>query len=67
MKVFSICKCWADGGLLQDYHAMILSLLYDPEIQGAKYISDLLLVLDDDMRKSVTEIAKCNEKGFVSY
>ena len=43
---------------------MILLLLHDPEIQGAESISDLLLILDDDMRKSVfTEIAKCNGEG----
>ena len=57
----NICKRWAEGNLLQDCHAVILLLLRDPEIQGAESISDLLLILDNDMRKSVfTEISRTN-------
>ena len=56
-----ICKKWAEGGLLQDHNAVILLPLRDPEIQGAKSISDLLKILDDEIRKSVfTEIVKSN-------
>ena len=56
-----ICKQWAEGDLLQDYDAVILLLLRDPEIQGAKSISDLLMILDDEIRESVfKEIVKSN-------
>ena len=48
-----ICKQWAKDSLLQDYDAVILLPLRDPRIQEAKSISDLLLVLDDDMRENV--------------
>ena len=57
----NICKCWAEGNLLQEYKAVILLPLRDPEIQGAKTISDLLLILDDEMRENVfKEIVKTN-------
>jgi len=49
----NICKQWAKGDLLQSYVAVILLTLRDPEIQGAKTISDLLLILDDEMRDGV--------------
>ena len=39
-----ICKCWADGELLEEYNAVILLPLRDPEIQAANNIDDLLLV-----------------------
>ena len=39
-----ICKCWADGELLEEYDAVILLPLRDPEIQVANNIGDLLLV-----------------------
>ena len=58
-----ICKCWANGDLLQGFDAVILLPLHDPEIQEAKNIKDLLLILDDDMREGVyKEIVKCNGK-----
>ena len=58
-----ICKCWAKGDLLQGFDAVILLPLCDPEIQEAKNIKDLLLILDDDMREGVyKEIVKCNGK-----
>ena len=61
MLAINICKQWAEGNLLQDHDAVILLLLRDPEIQKAKSISDLLLILDDDMRKGVfKEIVKSN-------
>ena len=49
----NICKCWAKDELLQNYNAVILLTLRDPEIQEAKTISDLLLIPDDEMRDSV--------------
>ena len=56
-----ICKCWAKGDILQGFDAVILLPLRDPEIQEAKNIKDLLLILDDDMREGVfREIVKCN-------
>ena len=54
-----MCKCWADGELLQEYDAVILLPLRDPEIQAAKSIKDLLLILDDELREEVyKEIVK---------
>ena len=59
-----ICKCWADGNLLEKYDAVILLSLRDPEIQAAKSIKDLLLVLDDELRECVyKEITKTNGEG----
>ena len=59
-----ICKCWADGELLEEYDAVILLPLRDPEIQAAKTIKDLLLILDDELRECVyTEITKRNGEG----
>ena len=58
-----ICKCWAKGDLLQGFDAVILLPLHDPEIQEAKNVKDLLLILDDDMREGVyKEIVKHNGK-----
>ena len=54
-----MCKCWADGELLQEYDAVILLPLRDPEIQAAKDIKDLLLILDEELREEVyKEIVK---------
>ena len=50
----NICKCWAEGSLLQTYNAVILLTLRDPEIQAAKTISDLLLT-EGKLRESVLE------------
>ena len=46
-----MCKCWADGELLQEYDAVILLPLRDPEIQAANNIGDLLLVENENHRK----------------
>ena len=48
-----ICKCWADGELLQEYDAVILLTLRDPEIQVAQSIKDLLLISDEELRDEV--------------
>ena len=59
-----ICKCWADGELLQEYDAVILLPLRDPEIQAANTIKDLLLILDDELRECVyKKITKNNGEG----
>ena len=59
-----ICKCWADGELLEEYDAVILLPLRDPEIQAAKTLKDLLLILDDELRECVyKEITKRNGEG----
>ena len=50
-----ICKCWANGELLQQYDAVILLTLRDAEIQAAKSIEDLLLISDEEMRKEMYE------------
>jgi len=49
----NICKCWAEGSLLQTYKAVILLTLHDPEIQAAKTISDLLLTVDEELKEKV--------------
>ena len=46
-----ICKCWADGELLEEYDAVILLPLRDPEIQAANNIGDLLLVENKNERE----------------
>ena len=54
-----ICKSWADGELMQEYDAVILLPLRDPEIQEAKGIKDLLLTKDVELRDEVyKEIVK---------
>ena len=49
----NVCKCWAEGELLQGYHAVILLPLREKEIQDAKEVKDLLLILDDQIRQDV--------------
>ena len=46
-----ICKCWAGGELLEEYDAVILLPLRDPEIQAANNIGDLLLVENKNERE----------------
>ena len=46
-----ICKCWADGELLEEYDAVILLPLRDPEIQAANNIDDLLLLENKNERE----------------
>ena len=46
-----ICKCWADDELLEEYDAVILLPLRDPEIQAANNIGDLLLVENKNERE----------------
>ena len=59
-----ICKSWADGELLEEYDAVILLPLRDPEIQAANNIKDLLLVIDDELRENVyKEITKSGGEG----
>ena len=54
-----MCRCWADGELLQDYDAVISLPLRDPEIQAVKSIKDLLLILNAELRKEIfKEIVK---------
>ena len=48
-----ICKCWADGDLLEEYDAVILLPLRDPEIQAANNIGDLLLVENKNEREAL--------------
>ena len=49
----NICKCWAEGSLLQTYNAVILLTLRDPEIQAAKTITDLFLTVDEELKEKV--------------
>ena len=48
-----ICKCWADGELLEEYDVVILLPLRDPEIQAANNIGDLLLVENKNEREAL--------------
>ena len=48
-----MCKCWADGKLLEEYDAVILLPLRDPEIQAANNIGDLLLVENKNEREAL--------------
>ena len=48
-----ICKCWGDGELLEEYDAVILLPLRDPEIQAANNIGDLLLVENKNEREAL--------------
>ena len=50
-----ICKCWADGELLEEYDAVILLPLRDPEIQAANNIGDLLLVENKNEREALCD------------
>ena len=60
----NICKCWAKDELLQNYNAVVLLTLRDPEIQEAKTIGDLLLIPSDKMRDNVLEdIMKVHSDG----
>ena len=48
-----ICKCWAEGGLLKNYDAVILLPLRDPEIQKAENTSDFLQIPNEELREKV--------------
>ena len=50
-----ICKCWADGELLEKYDAIILLPLRDPEVQAANNIGDLLLVENKSEREALCD------------
>ena len=60
----NICKCWAEGSLLQTYKAVILLTLRDPEIQAAKNIGDLLLTEGKLKENVLEEIVDCSGEGF---
>ena len=59
----NICKCWAEGSLLQTYNAVILLTLRDPEIQAAKTISDLLLAEGKLKEIAYEEVMDCLGEG----
>ena len=63
----NICKCWADGELFQQYKAVILLLLRDPEIQGANDIGDLLLVANENERKALYDEITASEGDKVCF
>ena len=59
----NVCKNWAEeGDLIQGYDAVVLLLLHDQEVQGAKTIKDLLQILDDLRENIYKLIIKCNEE-----
>ena len=59
-----ICRRWADGELLNEYDAVILLPLRDPEIQAASNIGDLLLVENKNEREALyDEITQKDGEG----
>ena len=48
----NICKCWAEGSLLQNYNAVILLTLRTKKIQEAQTVNDLLLTADSLLREN---------------
>ena len=62
-----ICKCWADGELLQEYNAVILLPLRDPEIQAANNIGDLLLVENKNEREALYDKITASEGDKVCF
>ena len=62
-----ICKCWADGELLEEYDAVILLPLRDPEIQVASNISDLLLVENKNERELLYDEITASEGDRVCF
>ena len=63
----NICKCWADDELLQQYDAVILLPLRDPEIQAANDIGDLLLVANENERKALYDEITASEGDKVCF
>ena len=62
-----ICKCWADGELLQEYNVVILLPLHDPEIQAANNIGDLLLVENKNEREALYDEITASEGDKVCF
>ena len=62
-----ICKCWADGELLEEYDAVILLPLRDPEIQAANNIGDLLLVENKNERDVLYDEITASEGDKVCF
>ena len=67
MLAINICKCWADGELFQQYEAVILLPLRDPEIQAANDIGDLLLVANENERKALYDEITASEGDKVCF
>ena len=62
-----ICKCWADDELLEEYDAVILLPLRDPEIQAANIIGDLLLVENRNEREVLCDEITASEGDKVCF
>ena len=62
-----ICKCWADDELLEEYDAVILLPLRDPEIQAANNIGDLLLVENRNEREVLYDEITASEGDKVCF
>ena len=62
-----ICKCWADGELLEEYDAVILLPLRDPEIRAANNIGDLLLVENKNEREVLYDEITASEGDKVCF
>jgi len=62
-----ICKSWADDELLQEYDAIILLPLRDPEIQAANNIGDLLLIASKNQRDLLYDEITASEGDKVCF
>ncbi len=57
---WDICKRWGAGKLFQEYEAVIMVQLRDPEVQAATRLADFLPTDDDAMAESVaSQIVAC--------
>ena len=63
----NMCKCWAEDELLQQYDAVILLPLRDPEIQAANNTSDLLLIENENERKALYDKITASEGDKVCF
>ena len=62
-----MCKCWAAGELLEEYDAVILLPLRDPEIQAASNIGDLLLVENQNEREPLYDEITASQGANVCF
>ena len=62
-----ICKCWANSELLEEYDAVILLPLRDPEIRKADNIGDLLLIENKNEREVMYDEITASEGDKICF
>jgi len=67
MLAIMMCKCWADGEILDEYDAVILLPLRDPEIQTATCIGDLLLEENKRQREKLVDLITANRGDKICF